>query len=991
MSVKQAILDFTDGEIRNKIFVTPDIPAKKLSAARSQFISRDEEVIVLYDDTVFGSAKDGIAITENYIYAKQLWEVPKSIKISSIRSIASQSKSLNNLEIYLNGNLFITVSPPEKADHAFLIGILRAAKDAAAKPEKNKGRAAPAAEAPSPLPARSAPEAKSRSDASEEMRSCEECSAVLPTGAKFCLECGTKVMPKGICLECNAKLPEKARFCPECGTPAGKALAKAAEPKVDTAALRAELASWLSSAEQDASIDNDGDLTVSLNATAPAFAKDFRGWVAQYDLKISSEGVTEEISDSSFYGRDEEFFIRSPYRRVGKLASASYELATKLQVYTLQELEIHEIVLKDGALSIPKLGSTQVKIKTLSARRDDDGSYGVEYELEAYPNHVVHFEVLREKPDEEGGVWARVQEEDTQSGTSWLWDVEPGQKVYVCFGEYKPLVDGVEATFSGRAEPAGGAYGDADEADPTINLSVGSVYRLEPREKNNFKEIIELSYGSGKASYRNRTYRSGAIKLTIADGDELTSLQGALGDDYFSSSEFSDVELDHCFDLIYEEWEFENDRDRLEFEPNDSSENLLEHLEANHGFEARGVHYEFVEGGFSTTPIDGDSQDSVLGSSDGNDGAGNQAIFQKQSFHEFFEGYEDKINERGIFAQIASKNESSLYYFYFDVDFFEDGTWNLIGILDVETEFTLDLSEESTIIDYMEKLVDDLYSELEEIGLDPQKMGDYKVRVFAQGAGQRSKSDAPTSAPHVNEGASVDSALQQLAERAEISLTASGRLARYFRDCDNLFTSIGIEHGPGNLLKVSIVVETDGQADDLEEAEEAIGDYIFDAFLTAGLIEIFGEEGYEDLEFDNHFKVKSLEDRNDSRGDHPTAYSLDQLRSDPSVQETLQAVEGKLLERGTLLSLLSGDDPEVSINFEFINPYNMDQNCLFIVINVSDEDTDPDDIDDDEAEALGDFVYSKISEMSDGFSKKSKEAFEGIEGTILRVNGIFKG
>ena len=291
----------------------------------------------------------------------------------------------------------------------------------------------------------------------------------------------------------------------------------------------------------------------------------------------------------------------------------------------------------------------------------------------------------------------------------------------------------------------------------------------------------------------------------------------------------------------------------------------------------------------------------------------------------------------------------------------------------------------------MEKLVDDLYSELEEIGLDPQKMGDYKVRVFAQGAGQRSKSDAPTSAPHVNEGASVDSALQQLAERAEISLTASGRLARYFRDCDNLFTSIGIEHGPGNLLKVSIVVETDGQADDLEEAEEAIGDYIFDAFLTAGLIEIFGEEGYEDLEFDNHFKVKSLEDRNDSRGDHPTAYSLDQLRSDPSVQETLQAVEGKLLERGTLLSLLSGDDPEVSINFEFINPYNMDQNCLFIVINVSDEDTDPDDIDDDEAEALGDFVYSKISEMSDGFSKKSKEAFEGIEGTILRVNGIFKG
>lgn len=460
MSVKQAILDFTDGEIRNRIFVTPDIPVKKLNAARSQFILRDEEVIVLYDDTVFGSGKDGIAITENYIYAKQLWEVPKSIKISSIRSITSQSKTLNNLEIYLNNNHFMTVSSSDKADHEFLIGVLKAAKDAAAKPRKGAEKAASVEETRPPVSARSAPRAKPRSAATEETLSCDECSVMLPNGAKFCLECGTKVLPKGVCLECNAKLPEKARFCPECGAPAGKASSKPAEPEVDTEALRAELTSWLSSAEQDASIDNDGDLTVSLNATAPPFAKDFRSWVAQYDLSIGSEGVNEEANDSSFFGRSDEFFVRSPYCRVGKLASAQYEMAIKLQVYTLQELEIHEVELKDGALSIPKLGSSKVKIKSLAARRDDDGSYGIEYELEAYSNHVVYFEFLTEKPDEDAGVWARVQEDNTQSGTSWLWDVEPGQKVYVCFGEYKPLVDGIEASFSGTAEPAAGAYDD---------------------------------------------------------------------------------------------------------------------------------------------------------------------------------------------------------------------------------------------------------------------------------------------------------------------------------------------------------------------------------------------------------------------------------------------------------------------------------------------------------------------------------------------------
>lgn len=881
MSVKQAILDFTEGEIRNRIFVTPDIPVKKLTAARSQFVTRDDEVIVLYDDTVFGSGKDGIAITENYIYAKQLWEIPKSIKISSIRSITSQSKALNNLEIYINNNLFITVSTLDKADHEFLVGILKAAKDAAATTKKKTERAAPAEQTPSP--ARSVPKAKPRSAAKEEALSCDECSAVLPSGAKFCLECGTKVLPKGVCLECNAKLPEKARFCPECGTPAGKALAKPAEPKVDTAALRADLASWLSSAAQDASIDNDGDLNVGLNATAPAFAKDFRGWVAQYDLKISSEGVTEETSDSSFYGRDDEFYIRSPYCRVGRLASASYEMAIKLQVYTLQELEIHEVVLKDGALSIPKLGSSQVKIKSLSARRDDDGSYGVEYELDAYPNHVVHFEVLTEKPEADAAISAQVEEESTRSGTNWLWDVEPGRRVYVCFGEYKPLVDGIEASFSDTAKPVGGS--SDNNCDDEYLESNGATNR-----ESDFKI---------NAGWERRD--DSAICRWIIVWQELADnhLAGAIGG-----------------------------------------------YSGGGSFQVEQFYAKQFDGRLANLLID--IEDRITGAS-----------------IDYWEDVPPEIRR-------ISDDAQDVIFEWNDRDEWEDSD-HLVLLKDRIRA----LREEEDMLLLSSSYTPFAKDILASVGITAGPVG--------QGGGQL------TSGSDHNDEASLSSALQQLAERTEISLTASSRLARYFRDCDNLFTSIGIEHGPGSLLKVSIVVETDGQADDLEEAEEAIGDYIFDAFLTPGLIEIFGEEGYEGLEFENHFKVKSLEDSNDSRGDHPTDYPLDQLLSDPSVQETLQAVEDKLLERGTLLSLLSGDDPEVSINFEFINPYNMDKNSLFIVINVSDEDTDPDDIDDDDAEAVGDFVYSKISEMSGGFSKKSKEEFQGIEGTIVRVNGIFKG
>ena len=52
---------------------------------------------------------------------------------------------------------------------------------------------------------------------------CEKCGAQLPAGAKFCLECGEKVVvkPSGnavVCPKCGAQLPAGAKFCLECGT-----------------------------------------------------------------------------------------------------------------------------------------------------------------------------------------------------------------------------------------------------------------------------------------------------------------------------------------------------------------------------------------------------------------------------------------------------------------------------------------------------------------------------------------------------------------------------------------------------------------------------------------------------------------------------------------------------------------------------------------------------------------------------------------------------
>lgn len=46
---------------------------------------------------------------------------------------------------------------------------------------------------------------------------CKKCSAQIPVGSKFCLECGEKVQSGLFCPKCGEKLPSSAKFCLKCG------------------------------------------------------------------------------------------------------------------------------------------------------------------------------------------------------------------------------------------------------------------------------------------------------------------------------------------------------------------------------------------------------------------------------------------------------------------------------------------------------------------------------------------------------------------------------------------------------------------------------------------------------------------------------------------------------------------------------------------------------------------------------------------------------
>lgn len=103
------------------------------------------------------------------------------------------------------GNMTISGSGGGVAGDMIGLGVGMAAAGAVAPQlgEMFKGFSA----TPTATPAQTEPEAK-----------CAKCGAPLPQNAKFCLECGEKVVPADmiVCPECGNTVA-KGKFCPECG------------------------------------------------------------------------------------------------------------------------------------------------------------------------------------------------------------------------------------------------------------------------------------------------------------------------------------------------------------------------------------------------------------------------------------------------------------------------------------------------------------------------------------------------------------------------------------------------------------------------------------------------------------------------------------------------------------------------------------------------------------------------------------------------------
>jgi hypothetical protein len=77
-------------------YFSPDIPKKKKAGAMGSYVhlTAGEEMLCLYDSTVFGGAKEGICLTNQAIYWKTIADVEQSIRYEEIASVTVNGKNL---------------------------------------------------------------------------------------------------------------------------------------------------------------------------------------------------------------------------------------------------------------------------------------------------------------------------------------------------------------------------------------------------------------------------------------------------------------------------------------------------------------------------------------------------------------------------------------------------------------------------------------------------------------------------------------------------------------------------------------------------------------------------------------------------------------------------------------------------------------------------------------------------------------------------------
>ena len=106
--LKQMILDFLDFENeKDKVYLDfISMPLEKLNNTKEAFLftAKDEKIIFICDQTVFGSCKEGYAMSDKALYWKPHFNEPGKVNFEEIKSIILEAEWVTINEQFFNVN-----------------------------------------------------------------------------------------------------------------------------------------------------------------------------------------------------------------------------------------------------------------------------------------------------------------------------------------------------------------------------------------------------------------------------------------------------------------------------------------------------------------------------------------------------------------------------------------------------------------------------------------------------------------------------------------------------------------------------------------------------------------------------------------------------------------------------------------------------------------------------------------------------------------------
>ena len=111
------------------LLIKPDIPPKKLKNALTAYAPNilEKEVLLLYDDTVTGSANTGCIVTESAFFAKEIAHPPIMISVCSDTEIYYK-KGFMFTKIICNDKFFCSTT--QKYDANVIVDLMQSVIDA---------------------------------------------------------------------------------------------------------------------------------------------------------------------------------------------------------------------------------------------------------------------------------------------------------------------------------------------------------------------------------------------------------------------------------------------------------------------------------------------------------------------------------------------------------------------------------------------------------------------------------------------------------------------------------------------------------------------------------------------------------------------------------------------------------------------------------------------------------------------------------------------